>query len=164
MEMAGKKQVVLVAVDESNESMHALEWAVEHLFSSASVAANFKIILIHVKPPPVSILRISGPGMGDVLSIVDNDLKKTAALVTDKAKEICEKRSVTDFEVVATEGDARNVLCEAVEKHHADMLIMGSHGYGTFKRAILGSVSDYCAHHAPCSVLIVKKPKANANH
>ena len=36
------------------------------------------------------------------------------------------------FEVV--EGDARNVLCEAVEKHHADMLVVGSHGYGAIKR------------------------------
>ncbi|RRT48826.1 hypothetical protein B296_00034820 [Ensete ventricosum] len=26
-------------------------------------------------------------------------------------------------------------------------------------RAVLGSVSDYCAHHAHCTVMIVKKPK-----
>ncbi|TVU39309.1 hypothetical protein EJB05_12722, partial [Eragrostis curvula] len=25
--------------------------------------------------------------------------------------------------------------------------------------AVLGSVSDYCAHHAHCTVIIVKKPK-----
>jgi nucleotide-binding universal stress UspA family protein len=34
------------------------------------------------------------------------------------------------------EGDARNVLCEAVEKHHADMLAVGSHGYGAIKRFV----------------------------
>lgn len=34
------------------------------------------------------------------------------------------------------EGDARNVLCEAVEKHHADMLVVGSHGYGAIKRFV----------------------------
>lgn len=26
-------------------------------------------------------------------------------------------------------------------------------------RAVLGSVSDYCSHHAHCTVMIVKKPK-----
>jgi hypothetical protein len=26
-------------------------------------------------------------------------------------------------------------------------------------RAILGSVSDYCTHHAHCTVMIVKRPK-----
>lgn len=32
------------------------------------------------------------------------------------------------------EGDARNVLCEAVEKHNASVLVVGSHGYGAIKR------------------------------
>lgn len=32
------------------------------------------------------------------------------------------------------EGDARNVLCEAVEKYHASVLVVGSHGYGAIKR------------------------------
>lgn len=36
--------------------------------------------------------------------------------------------------VEVVEGDARNVLCEAVEKHHADMLVVGNHGYGAIKR------------------------------
>jgi nucleotide-binding universal stress UspA family protein len=61
------------------------------------------------------------------------------------------------FEVL--EGDARNVLCESVERHQAEMLVVGSHGYGAIKRAVLGSVSDYCSHHAHCTVMIVKKPK-----
>lgn len=34
----------------------------------------------------------------------------------------------------AIEGDPRNVLCEAVEKHHASILVVGSHGYGAIKR------------------------------
>ncbi|KAF2567414.1 hypothetical protein F2Q68_00023648 [Brassica cretica] len=61
------------------------------------------------------------------------------------------------FEVF--EGDARSILCDVVDKHHASLLVVGSHGYGAIKRAVLGSVSDYCAHHAHCSVMIVKKPK-----
>ncbi|BAT14911.1 Os11g0621825 [Oryza sativa Japonica Group] len=32
---------------------------------------------------------------------------------------------------------------------------MGSHGYGLFKRALLGRVSDYCVRNASCPVLIV---------
>jgi nucleotide-binding universal stress UspA family protein len=43
---------------------------------------------------------------------------------------------VTDVSYEVKEGDARNVLCEAVERHHADMLVMGSHGYGAFKRFV----------------------------
>jgi hypothetical protein len=36
----------------------------------------------------------------------------------------------------ALEGDARNVLCEAVERHGAEMLVVGSHGYGAIKRSV----------------------------
>ncbi|KAH9657725.1 Usp domain-containing protein [Citrus sinensis] len=68
-------------------------------------------------------------------------------------------RVVHDAVVEVVEGDARNILCDAVEKHHASILVVGSHGYGAIKRAVLGSVSDYCAHHAHCTVMIVKRPK-----
>lgn len=39
-----------------------------------------------------------------------------------------------DVVLEVIEGDARNVLCEAVEKHHASVLVVGSHGYGAIKR------------------------------
>jgi len=41
---------------------------------------------------------------------------------------------VNDVLVEVVEGDARNGLCEAVEKHHASILVVGSHGYGAIKR------------------------------
>ncbi|KAL6569991.1 hypothetical protein OROMI_014505 [Orobanche minor] len=44
------------------------------------------------------------------------------------------------FKVV--DGDARNILCEAVEKHHASVLVVGSHDYGAINRffeAVSGS-------------------------
>lgn len=36
------------------------------------------------------------------------------------------------YEVI--EGDPRNILPEAVEKYRADVLVVGSHGYGAIKR------------------------------
>ena len=41
---------------------------------------------------------------------------------------------ITDVTVEVVEGDARNTLCESVEKHHASILVVGSHGYGAIKR------------------------------
>ncbi|MBA0559179.1 hypothetical protein Golob_016156 [Gossypium lobatum] len=91
--------------------------------------------------------------------MMEIDLKKAAVRITEKVKELCKKKSVNEVSVEVMEGDPRDVLCEAVDKHHATILVLGSHGYGIVKRAVLGSVSDYCAHHAHCSVMIVKKPK-----
>ncbi|PQQ15076.1 universal stress protein A-like protein [Prunus yedoensis var. nudiflora] len=55
-------------------------------------------------------------------------------------------------------GDPKDVICNTVEKLRADTLVMGSHGYGFLKRTLVGSVSDYCAKHVECPVVIVKHP------
>ena len=38
----------------------------------------------------------------------------------------------------------------------ADLLVVGSHGSGVIKELFLGSVSNYCAHHSPCPVVLVR--------
>ncbi|MCD7454615.1 hypothetical protein HAX54_025361 [Datura stramonium] len=84
-------------------------------------------------------------------SMDESDIKKATEKTIDKAKELCNTKGFANVACEVLEGDARNVISEAVERHHASILAMGSHGYGAFKRAVLGSVSDYCSHHAHCS-------------
>ncbi|XP_058738866.1 universal stress protein PHOS34 [Vicia villosa] len=158
MAQTQEKQVMVVGIDDSDYSTYALEWTLDHLVAPIPNPI-FKLVLVYAKPSVSASVGFVGPGASEVLPIVDADLKRTAVLVIERAKEICTKRSVKDIVVETVEGDPRNVLCDAVEKHHASTLVVGSHGYGAIKRAVLGSVSDYCAHHAHCTVMIVKKPK-----
>lgn len=53
---------------------------------------------------------------------------------------------IKDVVVEVIEGDARNVLCDAVERHHASVLVVGSHGYGAIKR--------YSSHPVPMSPIL----------
>lgn len=69
-----------------------------------------------------------------MFTLVETDIKKTAQKTIDKSKELCKTKGVTNVACEILEGDARNVICEAVEKYHASILAMGSHGYGAFKR------------------------------
>ncbi|KAK4376321.1 hypothetical protein RND71_006998 [Anisodus tanguticus] len=151
-----EKPVMVVGLDDSEHSFYALEWSLEHLFGP------FKLLIVHAKPTATSAIGLAGPGGADVLPYVEADLRKISSRVAEKAKHICSAKSVNDVVVEVVEGDARSVLCDAVEKHHASLLVVGSHGYGVLKRTVLGSVSDYCAHHAHCSVMIVKRPKVKA--
>ncbi|CAH8364257.1 unnamed protein product [Eruca vesicaria subsp. sativa] len=159
MATGDEKPVMVVGVDESEQSIYALEWTLDRFFAPYAPNFPFKLLIIHAKPNAVSALGFAGPGIVEVVPHVDADLKHTAAKVVDKAKGICESKSVHGAMMEVFEGDARNILCEVVDKHHASLLVVGSHGHGAIKRAVIGSVSDYCAHHAHCSVIIVKKPK-----
>ncbi|CAA6662049.1 unnamed protein product [Spirodela intermedia] len=150
-----EKPVMVVAIDESEHSYYALRWTLQHFFTNAQhVPPHFSLVLVHAKPSAASAIGFGGPGGAEILTFVESDLKKIAARVVEKAKQICIAGSVNDVVVEVVDGDARVVLCDTVEKHQASMLVLGSHGYGTIK-----SVSDYCAHHAHCTVMIVKKPK-----
>lgn len=38
----------------------------------------------------------------------------------------------------------------------AELLVVGSRGYGGSTEALPGSVSQHCVHHAPCPVVIIR--------
>lgn len=47
-------------------------------------------------------------------------------------------------------------ILEVAQEIDADLIVLGSHGLGGWKRLLLGSVSDGVLHHAHCSVLIAR--------
>jgi nucleotide-binding universal stress UspA family protein len=64
--------------------------------------------------------------------------------------------AVQDVPLVARveRGHAAGILVEA--SRGADLLVVGSRGRGEFAGMLLGSVSQHCAQHAACPVLIVR--------
>ncbi len=58
---------------------------------------------------------------------------------------------------VVVQGWPAEVLLEVAEG--ADLLVVGSRGHGAFTSALLGSVSQNCAHHATCPLLIIRAAK-----
>jgi nucleotide-binding universal stress UspA family protein len=52
------------------------------------------------------------------------------------------------------DGEPGPALCHFAAEVGASALIVGSRGRGGLKRALLGSVSDYVARNAPCSVIV----------
>ncbi|GLT43139.1 hypothetical protein SLA2020_171100 [Shorea laevis] len=156
--MEGAK--IVVAVDESEESMYALSWCLTNLFPHDKHSA---LVLLYVKPPPPVYSSFDAAGYvfsSDALAALEKYGSELANSVMGRAEAIYrEFGNNIKVEKVIGSGDAKDVICCAVEKIKADTLVMGSHGYGFFKRAILGSVSDHCAKNVKCPVVIVKNPK-----
>ena len=56
------------------------------------------------------------------------------------------------------------VICKLAEDKKAQFIVMGSRGMGILRRTFLGSVSDYCVHHAHCPVAIIPPPNRHGDH
>jgi nucleotide-binding universal stress UspA family protein len=63
---------------------------------------------------------------------------------------------LSTVERVYAAGDPADEIINFAEQNHVDLIVMGSRGLGRFSRVFLGSVSNKVAHHAHCTVIIVK--------
>lgn len=61
--MASEKPVMLLGIDDSEQSFYALEWAIDHFFIPFAPNFPFKLCLVHSKPTPMSAIGFAGPGM-----------------------------------------------------------------------------------------------------
>jgi nucleotide-binding universal stress UspA family protein len=138
---------IIVGVDGSDHSRHALEWAIRE-------AA--------VRHAPLTVLTVqqavAGYWGGPVLYPGDEELAKQAheraKQETDRTLEKIDPESrPSSVTVRAVNGLPAEALLEAAAD--ADMLIVGSRGAGGFKRLPMGSVSTQVTHHAHCPVVVI---------
>ena len=53
-------------------------------------------------------------------------------------------------------GDPAETVLDVAEQEESDLIVMGTRGFGTFRRLLLGSVSSQVLAQAHCPVLLVK--------
>lgn len=146
---------ILVAVDGSGCSRKAIEKGFD--FLSTGVNSEVKIIGVVDPIPPVA-----SEGyiiFYDYYQKLEDGLRAQMKEVTAEAeKKIGEKLAGKDVFVTSEvlTGNPKKTIVDEAENWGADLIVTGSHGYGFLDRSLLGSVSDFIVHHAPCSVLIVR--------
>jgi nucleotide-binding universal stress UspA family protein len=148
---------IVVGVDGSHESKQALRWAL-----SEARLRRTPVHAVWVWHLPVEL----GPSIGPILPQVyepddpdrDAELRRRIeqqldAVVAEVARELPEAADV-HIEQSVVVGHAADMLVEAASGQ--ELLVVGSRGRGGFAGLLLGSVSQACAHHAPCPVVIVR--------
>ncbi|XP_076911102.1 uncharacterized protein LOC143568964 [Bidens hawaiensis] len=148
------KNKVMVAIDDSEYSQHALKWALKTL---GSTLVHSEVVIYTARTPvDIGYLYASSWGTAELIKELKENEKKAAIDLLNKAKATCTEYGIT-AEGVTEVGDPKVAICNAVEKLNVQLLVVGSHGRGPVTRALLGSVSNYCVNHVKCPVLIVKK-------
>ena len=135
---------IVVGIDGSDESKRALHWALNE-----ARLREAKLVAVHTWTYQFT----AGPGYlpGADPEVRASIQKEAEQVVTDALSEV--GTVGVEVEVKALEGSPSATLVEAAEG--ADLLVVGSRGRGGFSGLLLGSVSQQCAHHAPCPVVIV---------
>src|SRR5688500_14920005 len=91
---------------------------------------------------------------------LDQAVQKQAQNIIDRALEKLRTKldkSIT-LEGEFLPGPPRVVILDEAGSWGADLIIVGSHGYGRWERFLLGSVSQSVVSHAKCSVEVVRCP------
>src|SRR6266508_2618925 len=96
---------------------------------------------------PMRPLGLEAQAMPDESKLVAEEVAKAAA---DRAR-----AAGVEAETNVQHGQAADVLIEGAA--NAELLVVGSRGHGGFAGLLLGSVSAQCAHHALCTLVIVRE-------
>ncbi|KAH7573480.1 hypothetical protein ACOSP7_007175 [Xanthoceras sorbifolium] len=150
-----------VAVDFSACSKKALRWAVDNV-----VRDGDHLILITVQPEgnyeqgDLQLWAVTGSPLIPLVEVCDpNVMKKYRVKPDPETLDILNTLARQKEVVVLLKiywGDAREKICEAIDKIPLSCLIIGNRGLGTIKRAILGSVSNHVVNNGSCPVTVVK--------
>lgn len=147
----------LVAVDGSDAGKHAIELAVRLADPHQASLALLTVIepVTDYYWPGVLPTGEPIPQQAFPVEQMEQARRSVAEAVLAQARARCETAGLpceTHIEI----GAPRHAICEVAEREPFDLLIIGSRGLGSVQRLMLGSVSDYVIHHAPCPVLVVR--------
>jgi len=83
-------------------------------------------------------------------------MEALASRVIDHAVSLAKKKGVKEIATRVSEGDAANRILKMAEEVEADMIVIGTRGYGPLKALLLGSVSQKISQLAQCACLTIK--------
>ena len=140
---------ILVGMDDSKFSEEALQ-AIVTQFRSQSA----EIRLLHVLQP----IAISAPPQmsADYAPELEDQGKQARGLVERAANKL--RTAGFMVETAVEIGDVRLKIIDSAAEWNADLIVIGSRGRSGIPRLLLGSVAEFVARNARCSVEIVRTP------
>ncbi|MEW1634281.1 universal stress protein [Streptomyces sp. NPDC093801] len=138
---------VVVGLDGSPSSQAALRWAVRYAD------------LVNGRVEAVGAWDVPGAASWSAPAVdVGFDREEAERSLVEEVRTVLGADGASRVHQRLVRGNPAHVLVDAAEG--ADLLVVGSRGRGGFRRALLGSVSQQVALHAPCPVTIIRPDSA----
>ncbi|MEP5340472.1 MAG: universal stress protein [Algibacter sp.] len=142
---------IIVPIDFSEHSEYALKTAVK-----LAKKNNAEILVLHMLEMSETILSVSGGDQNSkalfFIKLIEQKLEKFIA--KDYLKGVKVSGVIKHFKVFSEVNDI-------ALQHHADLIVMGSHGSSGFKEYFVGSNTERVVRHSDIPVLVVKTDLGN---
>jgi nucleotide-binding universal stress UspA family protein len=164
---------VLIAVDETEDSMRAAESA-HRLFGDDADYVAVSVADARLDP---ALMTWWGAGWGVTYPVpygavwpyrtgarsggtenTETDLpseEQLADAAADDARTVADESGLPDAEAIGEIGDPADAIVRAAEESRADVIVLGTRDRGWFDRLIHPSVSKHVARHTDIPVLVV---------
>ncbi len=144
-------QTIVVAIDGSELSTYALRVA-----ARIAVRERARVIAVHAR-------HVGGAGVGaaDAVGTLDTSrfydaAREVAAGAKESASKVLGGAGLSSWTYEERMGPQIESLVEAINEHHGDLVVVGSHGHNPFYDLVVGSVAQGLLRHAPVSVLVAR--------
>ena len=149
---------IVFATDGSPSAQRAQTMALE-----LAQRLDAPLLVVSVAHPAYPMVGYTAYGfVGAVAELTEAEHQRVRELL-DSIAETAEAEGVR-CTTVAADGFVLEEICRHASGSDAQLLVVGSHGWGATRRLFSGSVSTGLVHSAPCPVLVVRSSPQAEEH
>ncbi|ELZ32502.1 universal stress protein [Halogeometricum pallidum JCM 14848] len=135
----------MVALDDSPQAQHALEYAL-------STHSDDAFVLVHVIDYSESITDPNRGGRRRLEGWYQKATEDAEELLSEATELLDDGVSVT---TVVSEGKPAEEILDCADERDVDQIVMGSHGRTGVARVLLGSVAEQVVRRSECPTTVV---------
>lgn len=157
-------KTILIAIDDSEQTEAVVQAAIDIAQIHASNIVLLNVLTHYSEGYPSAAVPIYPGDMpaieqAEYLRLYEEQWQRFEQTGLDFLKVLTHRLAELGIEAEPVQlfGEPGAVICQQAEKYKADLIVLGRRGLSGLKEVFLGSVSNYVLHHAPCSVLAVRR-------
>jgi nucleotide-binding universal stress UspA family protein len=149
-----KPSRILVAVDGSDTSMKAADYAITLAKNNDNNEAE--ILVINVIDIPPMFKMLPSDTRKQLIRIGRQQATQIFDTIEQMAKRHDVKTNKINTEMVETSMSAADAIIRYAKEKGVDLIVVGTKGRSGMSKALLGSVASKVVTYSPCSVLVVR--------